>query len=63
MQKHKWPNAIDCKEADLVAFGVPFIANPDLVNRTENKLELAHADPLTYFTTGDKGFTDYPALR
>lgn len=47
-------------DADLVAFGVPFIANPDLVSRFENGYPLAEADTSTYYSTGEKGFTDYP---
>jgi N-ethylmaleimide reductase len=46
--------------ADLVAFGVPFIANPDLVNRFKNNLPLAVAEHSTYYSTGAKGYTDYP---
>jgi len=46
--------------ADLVAFGVPFIANPDLVERFRKDFPLAEADKNTYYTTGPKGFTDYP---
>ncbi len=48
--------------AELVAFGVPFIANPDLVNRMKNDLPLAKADKSTYYTTGLEGYTDYPKL-
>jgi len=49
-------------DADLVAFGVPFIANPDLVSRFENDFPLAEADTSTYYSTGEKGFTDYPGF-
>lgn len=49
-------------DADLVAFGVPFIANPDLVRRFELGASLAKPDKSTYYTTGTKGFTDYSAL-
>ena len=45
--------------ADLVAFGVPFIANPDLVKRFETDAPLAEADKTTYYTKGAKGYTDY----
>ena len=48
--------------ADLVAFGVPFLANPDLVKRYETDAELNKADEQTYYTTGARGYTDYPAL-
>ncbi len=48
--------------ADLVAYGVPFIANPDLVDRMLNNTELAIADKSTYYSTGPIGYTDYPKL-
>lgn len=46
--------------ADLVAFGVPFIANPDLVDRFKKGNPLAVADKNTYYVPGAKGYTDYP---
>jgi N-ethylmaleimide reductase len=49
--------------ADLVAYGVPFIANPDLVERFRTGAELAKADSSTFYTAGAKGYTDYPALQ
>ena len=49
-------------DADLVAFGVPFIANPDLVKRFETDAALNSPDPGTFYTPGAKGYTDYPAL-
>jgi len=49
--------------ADLVAFGVPYIANPDLVRRFENGFPLAEADTSTYYSIGAKGFTDYPDFK
>lgn len=51
---------IEDGDADLVAFGVPFIANPDLVKRFEIGAPLAEADKSTYYTSGARGFTDYP---
>jgi len=45
--------------ADLVAFGVPFIANPDLVYRMKNNIELAIADKKKYYSIGAEGYTDY----
>lgn len=48
--------------ADLVSFGVPFIANPDLVERFAMHAPLAEADKETFYTTGAKGYTDYAAL-
>ena len=48
--------------ADLVAFGVPFIANPDLVHRLRTDAPLIKPDPTTFYGIGPKGYTDYPAL-
>ncbi|MFC6996765.1 alkene reductase [Rufibacter roseus] len=49
--------------ADLVAYGVPFIANPDLVERYAKGAELNQPDPSTFYSnTGEKGYTDYPTL-
>ena len=48
--------------ADLVAFGVPFLANPDLVKRYKSDAELNKADQQTFYTPGAKGYIDYPAL-
>lgn len=45
---------------DLVAFGRPFISNPDLVERLENEWPLAEPDHDTFYTPGEKGYTDYP---
>ncbi|TDU67244.1 2,4-dienoyl-CoA reductase-like NADH-dependent reductase (Old Yellow Enzyme family) [Prosthecobacter fusiformis] len=49
-------------DADAVAFGVPFIANPDLPERFAKKAALNPADPQTFYADGPKGYTDYPAL-
>lgn len=49
-------------EADAVAFGVPFIANPDLPIRLASGAPLNEADPATFYAPGAKGYTDYPAL-
>ena len=48
--------------ADLVAFGRPFVANPDLVSRLQNGNELSDLDGATLFGGNEKGYTDYPAL-
>jgi N-ethylmaleimide reductase len=47
--------------ADLVAFGRPYIANPDLVERFRTGAALATPDPSTFYTPGTKGYSDYPA--
>ncbi len=46
--------------ADLVAFGRPFLANPDLARRLERGLSLNAPDFATFYTPGPKGYTDYP---
>jgi N-ethylmaleimide reductase len=48
--------------ADLVAFGVPFIANPDLVERLRVNAPLNKPDPTTFYGIGPKGYSDYPVL-
>jgi N-ethylmaleimide reductase len=47
--------------ADLVAFGRPFIANPDLPRRLRFSWPLAQPDASTLYSSGSKGYTDYPA--
>lgn len=49
--------------SDLVAFGVPFIANPDLPERYKLGAELNEADPDTFYGGGAEGYTDYPSLK
>lgn len=49
-------------QADLVAFGRPFIANPDLVERLRRAAPLNAPDPATFYTSGAAGYTDYPTL-
>jgi N-ethylmaleimide reductase len=48
--------------ADLVAFGKPFIANPDLVERLRRGGPFNPPDKTTFYGGGEKGYTDYPAL-
>jgi N-ethylmaleimide reductase len=47
--------------ADLVAFGRPFVANPDLPRRLAEGLPLASLDPKTLFGGDERGYTDYPS--
>jgi N-ethylmaleimide reductase len=49
-------------EADLIAFGKPFIANPDLVERLKHGAPLNVPDKATFYGGDAKGYTDYPAL-
>lgn len=50
-------------EADAVAFGVPFLANPDLPERFRLNAPLNQPDTSTFYAPGAKGYTDYPFLR
>lgn len=50
-------------DADLVSFGTPFIANPDLVARFKTDAPLNAPDQNTFYTPGEKGYTDYPTLN
>src|SRR5215207_2155424 len=54
--------AIARGEADLVAFGVPFRANPDLPARYRNGALLNAPDQTTFYAGEEKGYIDYPAL-
>jgi N-ethylmaleimide reductase len=50
--------------ADLIAFGRPFIGNPDLVARLETDWPLVEADHASFYTRdGEKGYTDFPAFN
>jgi N-ethylmaleimide reductase len=49
--------------ADAVAFGKPFISNPDLVERIRLGAPWAHWDESTFYVPGAKGYTDYPPLE
>jgi N-ethylmaleimide reductase len=48
--------------ADLVSFGVPFLANPDLPLRFKMNAPLNSADTATFYDGEEHGYTDYPAL-
>ncbi len=49
--------------AQAVAYGVPFIANPDLVRRLKMNAPLNTPDPKTFYTAGPEGYTDYPVME
>jgi len=49
-------------KGELVAFGRPYLANPDLVYRITKGAELAQPDMSLAYTPGEKGYTDYPTL-
>ncbi|MBI1174356.1 MAG: alkene reductase [Sideroxydans sp.] len=54
--------ALAAGDADMVAFGVPFIANPDLVARFEKNAPLNEPDRTTFYGGDARGYTDYPLL-
>ncbi|HDX8373767.1 alkene reductase [Aeromonas caviae] len=50
---------LEAKRGDLVAFGRPFIANPDLVAKLQSGQPLTAPDATTFYTPGAEGYTDY----
>lgn len=54
--------AIAAGDVDAVAFGVPFLANPDLPQRFRLGAALNEPRPATFYSGGAEGYTDYPAL-
>ena len=52
---------VEAGTIDLAAFGQPFIANPDLVERLQRNVALATPDRATYYGGGEAGYLDYPA--
>jgi len=56
-------DAIASGRADAVAFGRLFIANPDLVHRLKVDAPLNAPNPQTFYTPGEIGYTDYPAME
>jgi N-ethylmaleimide reductase len=55
--------ALKAGEADMIAYGRFYLANPDLVDRFRLGAALNKPDVNTYYTGGPKGYTDYPALQ
>ena len=54
---------LEADAADLIAFGKPFISNPDLVERLKKGAPLNAFDKATFYGGGAKGYTDYPTLQ
>lgn len=54
---------LQADQADLIAFGRPWIANPDLVERYRQDAPINDPDPATFYTPGKEGYIDYPALE
>lgn len=57
--REKGNAVIERGDADLVAFGKPFVSNPDLVERFKQNIELTPWDKDTFYTSGKKGYIDY----
>lgn len=53
--------ALHAHTGDLIAFGRPFVSNPDLVERLHERRPLAPYDPRTFYRDGATGYVDYPA--
>lgn len=60
--KERGDATIENDQADAVAFGVLFLANPDLPECFKTNSGLNEADPDTFYTQDEKGYTDYPAM-
>lgn len=60
--REKAEAALNAGEADAIAFGIPFLANPDLLERFEKGAPLNPPDFATLYSPGPKGYTDYPTL-
>lgn len=54
--------AVASGRADAIAFGRPFIANPDLVDRLRRDAPIAESEVRTWYGPGPKGYVDYPRL-
>jgi N-ethylmaleimide reductase len=54
--------AIRSGHADAIAYGRPFLANPDLPRRLQFGAALNEPDPTTFYGGGAAGYTSYPAL-
>jgi N-ethylmaleimide reductase len=54
---------LSANEADLIAFGKPFISNPDLVERFKRGAPLNTPDKATFYGGDARGYTDYPVLQ
>ncbi|WP_338350674.1 alkene reductase [Nonlabens tegetincola] len=51
------------EKADMIAFGRPFVANPDLVERFKQDADLNEVDQDTLYTPGKEGYLDYPKME
>lgn len=55
--------ALQARQADLIAFGRPFIANPDLVERLRSGAPLAEAPQIYWYGGGRVGYSDWPGMH
>lgn len=53
---------VNSGQADAIAFGRPFLANPDLPARFAKRAPLNEPNPNTFYSPGEAGYTDYPSL-
>ena len=60
--KERGNTTIQNHQADAVAYGVLFLANPDLPERFKTNAGLNEADPDTFYTQDEKGYIDYPVM-
>ncbi len=60
--KERGNRTVKKAQADAVAFGIPFIANPDLPERFKRDAALNEADVSTFYTQDEKGYIDYPFM-
>jgi len=58
--EHSANEAVSAGFAQAIAFGTPFLANPDLPLRLAQRLPLNTPDPSTFYTGGARGYIDYP---
>jgi N-ethylmaleimide reductase len=56
-------SAVENGYADLVSFGVLYLANPDLVARFRTGVQLSIPDRSTFYGGGERGYTDYPSFQ
>ena len=63
LTKEDAEKVIDAGEADAVAFGKPFIANPDLPKRFAMNAPLNPLDSSSFYRGGSLGYVDYPTLE
>lgn len=61
--KDKAQTTLDNNLADIIAFGTPYIANPDLVERFNNNWPLAEPHRETFYQGGNQGYIDYPPYQ